>query len=533
MKKFYLFVALLASWAAIEVSAQQQKVFVVNGDTLSEYDRIRNMKNRIIIILSLVILGSYAQAYDFKATNEQGVELAFNVLSDGNSVEFTYDVRSSWSDNLNGFSPVYTYLTCDTLYIPSVVNYDGKEYIVTKIGSYAFMGMVPKVRVAVIPATITSIVYDSRGGAAFQGNNLQSIIVDSANPYFKSEKGILYTHDMKSLIAYPARNPQDTVVLREGIQTLEKSSLLGAQNIKYLELPLSLKTIKAEALSIIDTLHSLVIKDSVEKIESNVLDCRGLVRLTIGSGVKSVASSFLYSDSVVNLSCRAVVPPQVSRPGGIGFLQEVIEHNSRLYVPAKSIAAYRTAEGWSKFKYIYPIEPPIVAGVDQATVSWVQNFSATGYVWTLYSDEAHTQMVMTLTFDQRGYLTGIVLGNAASATQRALAQNVAADNGNSGNDNGSGDDSEKRFAEYYSFTISSLNRNTQYYYTRQSLSDNKVIDEESGSFATSDKTPTSTESATSPDDTNSDTAALKIISNGKVYILRDGKVYTSVGVEVK
>lgn len=41
MKKFYLFVALLASWAAaIEVSAQQQKVFVVNGDTLSEYDHV-------------------------------------------------------------------------------------------------------------------------------------------------------------------------------------------------------------------------------------------------------------------------------------------------------------------------------------------------------------------------------------------------------------------------------------------------------------------------------------------------------------
>jgi len=481
------------------------------------------------------------QAYDFKATNEQGVELAFNVLSDGNSVEFTYDVRSFWSDNLNGFAPVYTYLTCDTLYIPSVVNHDGKKYIVTQIGSYAFTGMTPNVRVVVIPAAITSIAYANRGGAAFYGNNLQSIIVDSANPYFKSEKGILYTSNMKSLIAYPARNPQDTVVLREGIQTLEKASLLGAQNIKYLELPLSLKTIQAEALSIIDTLHSLVIKDSVEKIESNVLDCRGLVRLTIGSGVKSVAASFLYSDSVVNLSCRAVVPPQISRQGGIGFLQEVIERDSRLYVPAKSIAAYRAAEGWSNFKYIYPIEPPIVAGVDQATVSWVQNFSATGYVWTLYSDEAHTQMVMTLTFDQRGYLTRIVLGNAASAPQHALAQTIADNEGrgissnsgdDGGDDNGNGDsDGEKRFAEYYSFTISSLNRNTTYYYTRQSLSDDQVIDEESGSFDTSDGTATGVENTPTLESNASD--AVKIVSNGQVYILREGKVYDASGKEVK
>ena len=146
-------------------------------------------------------------------------------------------------------------------------------------------------------------------------------------------------------------------------------------------------------------------------------------------------------------------------------------------------------------------------------------------------------MVMTLTFDQRGYLTSIVLGNAASAPQRALAQAIADDkgsgnsgsNGNGGEDNGDGSDSdsEKRFAEYYSFTISSLNRNTTYYYTRQSLSDEQVIDEESGTFATSDKTATDIDAAPATDDTSS--AALKVISNGQVYILRDGKVYDMTG----
>ena len=40
MKKIYLFVALLASWAAVGVQAQQQKVFVVDRDTLSEYDHV-------------------------------------------------------------------------------------------------------------------------------------------------------------------------------------------------------------------------------------------------------------------------------------------------------------------------------------------------------------------------------------------------------------------------------------------------------------------------------------------------------------
>jgi sugar/nucleoside kinase (ribokinase family) len=44
-------------------------------------------------------------------------------------------------------------------------------------------------------------------------------------------------------------------------------------------------------------------------------------------------------------------------------------------------------------------------------VSWVQNFSATGYVWTLYTDEAKTQRFMSLAFDANGHLTHIDLNS--------------------------------------------------------------------------------------------------------------------------
>lgn len=480
----------------------------------------------------------------FSAINSQGFELWYGKLSDSTAVlvpenstlgmKIAFDAQAQIAN--------YDHITSDTLIIPETAICGNATYTIIGISPIAvFYGM--KVTTLYLPKTIAFIgdtiihseflptddnnwdpVYGDVNYAFMCAEKLQKVHIDENNPYFISVNGIVYTKDMKNLVLFPMGRKDTYFAPPEGCEHILRAAFANDTTLQEIEFPNTLKSIGHWAFAGVTNLKKVVLKDSISAIGE--LNCFYTHEMQIGKGVTNFPPLSVKWAIVEKWKCYSLIPPIL--PSNIRMNSESV-----LYVPRNSISAYANDNVWGQIKSIYPIEPPIVAGVDQAIVSWVQNFSATGYVWTLYSDEAHTQMVMTLTFDQRGYLTGIVLGNAASATQRALAQNVAADNGNSGNDNGSGDDSEKRFAEYYSFTISSLNRNTQYYYTRQSLSDDKVIDEESGSFATSDKTPTSTESATSPDDTNSDTTALKIISNGKVYILRDGKVYTSVGVEVK
>lgn len=244
-----------------------------------------------------------------------------------------------------------------------------------------------------------------------------------------------------------------------------------------------------------------------------------LTHLTLGNGVKYVDQNFVSSDSVMQMYCRATVPPTIRNPHL--FLQEV-DANSLLYVPRKSIALYRQTEGWNKFT-ILPIEPPIVAGVDEMTVSWVQNFSATGYVWTLYSDESNTDMVMSLTFNEKGYLTDIVLGSLApNRTFEANAPMMrisAADN-----------DDERRFAEYYSFTIRSLTPNTTYYYTRQALAGEEVIDEEQGLFTTLNDTATDYEQYSTSE---TSVGSTKVMNDGRIEIRSHEKVYTVQGVKIE
>lgn len=519
------------------------------------------MKKELIASLLCIISGlcaanntvNYYQSLPrFSAINSQGYELWYGKLSDSTAVlvpenstlgmKIAFDAQAQIAN--------YNYITSDTLVIPETAIYGDTIYTIIGISPNAvFYGM--KVTTLYLPKTIAFIgdtivhseclptndrnwdpIYGDVNYAFMCAEKLQKVHIDEGNPYFASIDGIVYTKDMKDLVLFPMGRKETYFAPPEGCERILRAAFANDTTLQEIEFPNTLKSIGHWAFAGVTNLEKVVLKDSISAVGE--LNCFYTREMQIGKGVAQLPPLSVKWAIVEEWKCYSLVPPTL--PSTIRMNSE-----SALYVPRNSISAYANDNVWGQIKNIYPIEPPIVAGVDEATVSWVQNFSATGYVWTLYSDEAHTQMVMTLTFDQRGHLKSIVLGNAASALQRALAQAVADDegsgnsdsNGNGGDDNGadSDSDSEKRFAEYYSFTISSLNRNTQYYYTRQSLSDDQVIDEESGTFVTSDKTATDIDAAPATDDTSS--AALKIISNGQVYILHSGKVYDASGKGVK
>ena len=483
------------------------------------------MKKSIFLLIILACVMS-AQAYDFKVANADGVELCYKIQKDGVSVAFTYDTPDR--PNFWNKDTTYKNITSDTLRIPEKVQYNNKEYTVTTIGERAFHAMNEHVKVAVIPNTIDSMFlgiqragstnFNRTSSSAFYCNNLQAIIIDKTNPHYTSIDGALYTKDTTTLVAYPALCRKDSVILPEGIKVMAGGCMANARYIQYLELPLSLTKMGPLCLEAADSLHHLIIKDNVDTIAVSALDCYGLSHLTLGTGVK-VVDDFLYTDSLLHLYCRATTPPEVrgfNESNISRFLERVIELGGILYVPMQSITAYQQALGWSNFQHIRPIEPPVVSGIDNVQVSWVQNFSATGYVWTLYTDEAHTQRYMTLTFDANGHLTGIDLaGNQAPARVPALYEED--------------EEESTQFAEYYSFTITGLSTGTTYYFTRQSLNGEDIIDEEMGSFET-----LSSESEGLKDNVQSDKGqCVKMLRDGQFFIECGEKTYSPNGHELK
>ena len=475
------------------------------------------MKKSIFLLIILACVMS-AQAYDFKVANDDGCEIAYNINSDGTTISVTYTDIGTKRRLSN-----YADFLCDTMRIPEHVIYDNRQYTVTGLDSMCFRYINQNIHTLELPATIDSIVFYEEVGidhyadaSAFYGNSFRSIIMAENNPKYTTEAGILYTKDKSVLLAYPAGNLRDSVYIKEGVVMLGHGALVWARNIRYLELPLSLKELGEESLSEVDSLVHLIIKDSVERIGDWALDCERITHLTLGSGVKSVGVDFLVPLHRLNVDIylRAINPPLIyNLKSNTPFLSSCHVDRTNIYVPAQSLNAYRQADGWNRFTNILPIEPPVVTGLDNVQVSWVQNFSATGYVWTLYTDEAHTQRYMTLTFDANGHLTGIdLVGNQAPARVPALYEED--------------EEESTQFAEYYSFTITGLSANTTYYFVRQSLNGTDVIDEENGTFATQS-------SATAIDNINNASAPIKVISNGSIFIKQGNKTYTIQGQEVK
>jgi hypothetical protein len=475
------------------------------------------MKKSIILISILACVMS-AQAYDFKVANDDGCEIAYNINSDGTTISVTYtDIGTKRRLS------TYADFLCDTMRIPEHVIYDNRQYTVTGLDSMCFRYINQNIHTLELPATIDSIVFYEEVGidhyadaSAFYGNSFRSIIMAENNPKYTTEAGILYTKDKSVLLAYPAGNLRDSVYIKEGVVMLGHGALVWARNIRYLELPLSLKELGEESLSEVDSLVHLIIKDSVERIGDWALACRRITHLTLGSGVKSVGVDFFVPLHRLNVDIysRAINPPLIyNLKSNTPFLSNCHVDRTNIYVPAQSLNAYRQADGWNRFTNILPIEPPIVTGLDNVQVSWVQNFSATGYVWILYTDEAHTQRYMTLTFDANGHLVNIDLaGSNAPARMPALYEEES--------------EEPTHFAEYYTFTITGLPPNTSYYFVRQSLNGTDVIDEDSGTFATQSST-------TALDNINGANTPTKVINNGCILIKQGDKTYTITGAEIR
>ncbi len=461
---------------------------------------------RLIQLLSLVTLGSWAYAYDFKVANEDGVELAYMIINeDSSQVAVTYTAANvNW---LQTHTTLVNYpdLTSDSICIPESVIYKGKSYTVCNIGNHAF-ACVKTLKKIKLPKTISSV--DQLCFNYFSG--IEGIFVDEQNPTYTAIDGVLYSKDMKNVCVFPSNKKDSVYIIPEGPQVVKQYAFYETYYLKDITMPLSLKEL--EGLAMIDeNIRRIVFQDSVIKMDFASVALIGAEEMVLGNQVEIFYQPIIAFRKPLVLTCRTKTPPYFPLKSAEGsHLGE-----STLYVPRQSLSAYQQAEGWKLFGNILPIEPPIVTGVDTAEVSWVQNFSATGYMWTLYTDEAKTQRFMTLTFDANGHLTHIDI-NSSHMPERMPALY---------NEDG---EEEKRFAEYYSFTISGLSPETRYYYTRQSMKGTEVIDEETGLFETQSNEPTGLNGCESITP-----APHKFLENGQMLIRSGNATYNVQGSNIR
>jgi hypothetical protein len=214
--------------------------------------------------------------------------------------------------------------------------------------------------------------------------------------------------------------------------------------------------------------------------------------------------AFYECDKLVDVYCYATTPPATE--GEYTFSH----YNAFLYVPCESKKAYMVDAVWGNFKYIECIssdnvttdEIVVTPSENEANVIWPSVNGAASYELVIKDKDGNT--VCTLIFNANGQLTSIAFN--APSRNGAPTQTQSAG---------------------FSFTITGLDSGTNYDLTL-------TAKDNSGNIIEETTIPFQTDYPEGIEDVQSDEVqSTKVIRDGQVFILRNGKTYTMQGQEVK
>ena len=258
-------------------------------------------------------------------------------------------------------------------------------------------------------------------------------------------------------------------------------------------------------------MEELVIGNSVTAIGANAFaGIETLKKVSIGESVKTIGEQAFYN--CVNLETIFNYRPTPTNTYSNAF-DGVDKFECVLYVLPNSIDMYKNAAVWRDFYYTYAIgaEEATVTTNDvkvepqdnAATLTWPTSNNAATYTIEITKEGV---VFCTLIFNANGQLTGIAFAPSRDGQAHA-PQALMTANG-------------------LQFTVTGLNSGTQYGYNLTAKDANdQTVATYSGSFTT-----TSEGEATGVDNVPSDKVqCTKVVRNGQIFILRDGKAYTLTG----
>ncbi len=303
---------------------------------------------RLSLFAVLMLSSIYANAYDFKAKNSDGVTIYYNVYSTTCTVTFKSKSYKSYKGNI---------------VIPSTVTYKGNTYTVTGIGKCAFMDCEGLTSIT-LPEGVTFI-----GNLAFAScSNLTSITLPNTvksidHSAFSSCIGLTSiiipssVTEIGDLAFYKCTNLK-SITIPEGVTKIESRTFEGCTSLTSITIPNGVTEIGNHAFNGCSSLKSITIQDGVTYIPSNMCgDCTSLEFVTLGKKVERIEpGAFMRCSSLKSFTCHAPVPPTCviwNRNTMINFtLPKEVFAECILFVPAGSESAYSEAEGWKDFKKI-------------------------------------------------------------------------------------------------------------------------------------------------------------------------------------
>ncbi len=249
--------------------------------------------------------------------------------------------------------------------------------------------------------------------------------------------------------------------------------------------------------------ENVTIPNSVTNIGGNAFNgCSNLKNILFGTSVKVIeASAISNCPALETITCYSMRPPTVNN----GTFQ-TLPNNIIIFVPADYLNTYKMHDFWG----MYDVRTIGAATTETTSVQVTPSETAATVAWPTVSGAETYEMVIkdrdgnvvcTLIFNANGQLTQIAFG----APARDNASQAAG----------------------FAFTVTGLEEGTSYDLTITAKDGNgTTLDEKTIAFTTSGETGVDALQA-------GELRSSKVLRNGEVLILRDGKMYNLQGVEVK
>ena len=180
-----------------------------------------------------------------------------------------------------------------------------------------------------------------------------------------------------------------SVTIGNSVTSIGEEAFYGCKALTSVTIPNSVTSIGNYAFLGCSGLTSITIPNSVTSIGNYAFwGCSGLKKVIIGNSVTSIGDgAFEGCDKLQKIYCNATVPPAC----GKNVFKDFDKWNCELYVPAESMADYRTADVWSEFF----LKNEIPTGIEDVTDEDASAIEITGSGIQLTAAEGKAVAVYT------------------------------------------------------------------------------------------------------------------------------------------
>ena len=405
--------------------------------------------------------------------------------------------------------------------IPSSVTYNGTTYSVTSIGGGAFSECTSLTSVT-IPNSVTSI-----GDGAFSGcssltpvtiPNSVTSIGNNAFSGCSSFTSVTIPNSVTSIgdDAFSWCSSLTSITIPNSVTSIGDYAFGGCSSLT--SVTINSDAIVNKAYTFNDNLSNIfgsqvtqyIIGDNVKGIGDDAFSrCFSLTSITIPNSVTSIGNQAFYNCTSLTSVINYATQPQAIDVRGTFW--KVNLSLCQLYVLSTSVGLYQTAEVWKDFGNIQPIRAEDITDVSETIITPSEN--EVEITWPSVSGAASYELVIK---DKDGNIVSTLIFNA-NGQLTSIAFNAPSRNGVPAQTQSAG----------FSFTITGLDSGTGYDLTL-------TAKDNSGNIIEETTIPFHTDYPEGIDNVQGDEVqSTKVIKDGQVLILRNGKTYTMQGQEVK